>query len=103
MNVGGDMNVGVAIPEIPLSEEIPSHVTETLTAADSAQLESQDIVMELPSHTPSGKGRRFRSDTESRGSKGILLPFMNRKRSHTLQEGGVVKEKDEQEDVSMYY
>ena len=77
-------------------------VNEDVPQPESAESEARDVVMELPSTgTPQlGKGKRLRSETESRGAKVNLLPFKGRKRSHTLQEGGVVKEKEEPEDVS---
>lgn len=85
------------------------HVTEELSrvtdgepdsiVADSALSEERDTITDLPS-APSphpGKGRRLRSETESRSSKVPLLSFKGRKRSHTLQDGGVPKEKEEEE------
>ena len=60
--------------------------------------------MDLPSTSTAqsvGKGRRSRSETESRSLKGTLLPFKGgRKRSHTFQEGGVTKDKEDVDDVS---
>lgn len=58
--------------------------------------EAQDVLSDLPP-SPLVKGRRQRSETESRNSKGSLLSFKGRKRSHTLQEGDVVRNKEEQE------
>ncbi len=80
------------------SEDVPEPAP-----AVSADSEARDVVMELPSTSGTsllGKGKRSRSETESRGAKVNILPFKGRKRSHTFQEGGVVKEKDELEDVS---
>ena len=99
-------------PERQLSDtdhhvtEQPSHVTDVaceITVADSALSEERDVLSDLPSAgstTPQlGKGRRSRSETESKSSKVSLIPFKGRKRSHTLHEGGGAKEKEELEEV----
>lgn len=82
----------------------PGHTTGNLPDCEEPEAdssESRDVVPELSSAAPSGKGRRLRSETESRSSKGtsIFVPFIGRKRSHTLQDVGGDKEKEEQEDV----
>lgn len=88
--------------------EQPSHVTNVTSdtmVADSALSEERDVLSDLPSSaagstTPQlGKGRRSRSETESKSTKVSLIPFKGRKRSQTLHEGGVAKEKDESEEV----
>ena len=68
--------------------------------AESAESESRDVIMDLPNTSTLGKGKRSRSETESRSTKVNLLPFKGRKRSQTFQEGGVVKEKEDPEDVN---
>lgn len=88
----------------PDPTETPSHVTELNDdeTTEAAGSESRDVVAELPSVIRTGKGRRLRSETESRSSKaaGMFVPFnLGRKRSHTFQEVGVGKEKEEHEDV----
>lgn len=85
--------------------EEPSHVTggePSASVADSGLSEGRDLLTDLPTAAPHlGKGKRSRSETESRISKiSLISSFKSRKRSHTLHEGGVVKEKEEQEEVS---
>ena len=81
-----------------MTPQDPNHVV-----ADSPMSEERDTLADLPSPaSPSphpGKGRRSRSETESRSLKVPLISFKGRKRSHTLHEGGVVKEMEEQEEV----
>jgi hypothetical protein len=88
----------------------PGHVSSYTTEDppgpspdETAEAEGRDVVPELPSPALSGKGRRLRSETESRSFKGtgFFVPFKGRKRSHTLQEVGAAKEKEDVEDVSL--
>lgn len=109
-----------AVPEQPDDILSSSHMTEDtshvtasdaaspntsdLVVADSALSEERDLVPDLPATGSSspflGKGKRSRSETESKGSKVPLISFKARKRSQTLQEVGAAKEKEDQEEVS---
>ena len=73
----------------------PGHVTGNCDETKADDSESRDVVPELSSPAPSGKGRRLRSETESRSSNGasFFVPFEGRKRSHTLQEVGGAKKR----------
>ena len=89
----------------PSSHVIPqsADTANVPQSVDAGALESRDMVMELPSNssTQNSKGRRLRSGTELQSTKGgILTPFKGRKRSHTIQESGAAKEKDEPEEVT---
>lgn len=81
----------------------PDHVTadESSRNDNTTPSESRDVLTDLPAVTHNSlKGKRLRSETESRGVR--FMSFKGRKRSHTLHEGvSTIKEKEEDEEVSV--
>ena len=74
----------------------PAGSTSQLTKVGVVNGEEDDILSDLPSSSV-GKGRRPRSETESKGVRMSLISFKPRKRSQTVHEGEGSKNREDQE------